>query len=66
MQFYGLFFDFPRLQREIRQENEEYSVQQSVPGYDPQLVAMHTLPLAAKLSGTARGSRLNPDVGEDT
>ena len=26
---------------------------------------MHTLPLAAILSGTARGSRLNPDVGSE-
>ena len=37
--------------------------EQGVPVYDPQVVAMHTLPLAARLSGTARGSRLNPDVG---
>ena len=31
-------------------------VEQGVAGYDPQVVAMHTLPLAARLSGTARGS----------
>ena len=37
--------------------------QQGVPVYDPQAAAMHTLPLAAHLSSTARGSRLNPDVG---
>ena len=37
--------------------------EQGVPDYDPQVVAMHTLPLAAHLSSTARGSRLNPDVG---
>ena len=36
--------------------------QQGVPVYDPQAAAMHTLPLAAHLSSTARGSRLNPDV----
>ena len=39
------------------------SVEQGVPVYDPQVVAMHTLPLAAHLSSTARGSCLNPDVG---
>ena len=36
--------------------------EQGVPVYDPQVVAMHTIPLAAHLSSTARGSRLNPDV----
>ena len=36
--------------------------EQGVPVYDPQLVAMHTIPLAAHLSSTARGSCLNPDV----
>ena len=36
--------------------------QQGVPVYDPQVVAMHILPLAARLSSTARGSCLNPDV----
>ena len=40
MRFLGLFFDFPRLQREKRQRNEENPVQQAVPGYDPQVVAM--------------------------
>ena len=60
MRFLGLFFDFPRLQREKRRENEEIPVQQSVPGYDPQLVAMHTLPLAARLPSTARGSSPEP------
>ena len=30
--------------------------EQGVPVYDPQLVAMHTIPLAAHLSSTARGS----------
>ena len=43
---------------EIRNENTE----QGVPVYDPQVVAMHTIPLAAHLSSTARGSCLNPDV----
>ena len=62
MRFLSPFFDFHRLQREKWQRNEENQVQQGVPVYDPQLVAMHTLPLAAILSGTARGSRLNPDV----
>ena len=38
MRFLGLFFDFPRLQREKRPRNEENSVQQGVPGYGPQLV----------------------------
>ena len=42
--------------RPIKQE-----AQQGVPVYDPQVVAMHTLPLAAHLSSTARGSRLNPE-----
>ena len=37
-------------------------IQQGVPVYDPQVVAMHTIPLAAHLSSTARGSCLNPDV----
>ena len=36
--------------------------EQGVPVYDPQVVAKHTLPLAAHLSSTARGSCLNPDV----
>ena len=35
---------------------------QSVAGYGPQLVAMHTLPLAARLPSTAVGRRLNRDV----
>ena len=38
------------------------STEQGVPVYDPQVVAMHTLTLAAHLSNTARGSSLNPDV----
>jgi len=32
------------------------------PGYGPQAAAMHTLPLAAHLSGTARGPIQPPDV----
>ena len=62
--FLGLFFDFSRLQISRPRKIEEKSeFQQSVPGYDPQVVAMHTPPLAATLSSTARGSCLNPDVG---
>ena len=36
------------------------SVEQGVAGYDPQVVAMHTPPLAARLSSTARGSSPEP------
>ena len=43
----------------LRHEKAE----QAVAVYDPQVVAMHTLPLAARLSSTARGSCLNRDVG---
>ena len=55
MRFLGLFFDFPRLPREKRQEIEENSVQQAVPGYDPQVVAMRWPFLAAKVYSTAVG-----------
>ena len=34
--------------------------QQGAAGYDPQLVAMHTHPHAARLSSTARGSSPEP------
>ena len=34
--------------------------EQSVAGYDPQVVAMHTQPLAARLPSTARGSSPEP------
>ena len=36
------------------------SVEQAVAGYDPQVVAIHTLPLAARLPSTARGSSPEP------
>ena len=55
MRFLGLFFDFPRLQREKRHKNEGNSVQQAVAGYDPQLVAMQWPFLAAKVYSTAVG-----------
>ena len=60
MRILGLFFDFPRPQRKKQPRNEEIPVQQPVPGYDPQVVAMHTLPLAAKLPNTARGPSPEP------
>ena len=60
MRFLGLFFDFPRLQREKRQRNEEYSVQQGVPGYGPQLVAMRSLSLATIVYLIARGPSPEP------
>jgi hypothetical protein len=37
-------------------------IQQWGPGYGPQAAAMHTLPLAAQLSSTARGPIQTPDV----
>ena len=37
-------------------ETDNYLVQQGVAGYDPQAAAMHTLPHAAHLWSTARGS----------
>ena len=43
------------LKRRIKRKAE-----QAVAGYDPQVVAMHTLPLAAKLPSTARGSSPEP------
>ena len=52
---FGPIFDFPRLPREKRRENEENSVQQAVPGYDPQVVAMQWPFLAAKVYSTAVG-----------
>ena len=55
MRFSGPFFDFQRLQREKWQRNEENSVQQGVPVYDPQLVAMRWPFLAAKVYSTAVG-----------
>ena len=60
---FGLFFDIsgPTGGKSVKNRENE-SVEQGVPVYDPQVVAMHTLPLAAHLSSTARGSRLNPDV----
>ena len=51
----GLFFGFPRLQREKRLKNEENSVQQGVPGYDPQVVAWRWPSLASKAILTAVG-----------
>ena len=36
------------------------SAEQGAAGYDPQVVAMHTPPLAATLSSTARGSSPEP------
>ena len=48
---------FQIIETQTKQESE-----QGVPDYDPQAAAMHTLPLAAHLSSTARGSSLNPDV----
>ena len=36
-------------------KDKDRDVQQAVPGYDPQLVAMHTLPLAAIVFSTAVG-----------
>ena len=38
------------------------SVEQGVPGYGPQVVAMQAPPHAATYTGTAVGRRLNPDV----
>ena len=38
----------------------EKRAEQGVAGYDPQVVAMHTSPLAATLSSTARGSSPEP------
>ena len=55
MRFLGPFFDFQRLQREKWQRNEENPVQQGVPVYDPQLVAMRWPFLAAKVYSTAVG-----------
>ena len=55
MRFLGPFFDFPRLQAQKRIKNEENSVQQGVPVYDPQLVAMQWPFLAAKVYSTAVG-----------
>ena len=51
----GPFSDFPRLQAHKRLENEEDSVQQAVPGYDPQVVAMQSLLLAAIVYSTVVG-----------
>ncbi len=41
------------------------SVEQGGPGYGPQVAAMHTLPLAARLPSTARGPIQTPDVRID-
>ena len=38
----------------------EKRAEQGAAGYDPQLVAMHTPPHAARLSSTARGSSPEP------
>ena len=51
-------FDFSAFQAAKPRKIEEF--EQWVAGYDPQVVAMHTLPLAARLSGTARGSSPEP------
>ena len=52
--FSGHFSDFLALPGQNSKKNQEF--EQGSAGYDPQVVAMHTLPLAARLSGTARGS----------
>ena len=55
MRFLSQFCDFQRLQAQKRLGNEENSVQQAVPGYDPQVVAMQSLSLAAKVYTSAVG-----------
>ena len=60
MRFLGLFFDFPRLQREKRLKNEEISVQQGVPGYGPQVIAWQWPSLDAKVILTACGPSPEP------
>jgi hypothetical protein len=41
---------------------KKQSVEQGVPGYGPQVAAMHTPPHAANLFGYGRGPIQNPDV----
>ena len=55
MRILGPIFDFQRLQSEKWQRNEENPVQQGVPVYDPQRVAMRWPFLAAKVYSTAVG-----------
>ena len=56
--FFSPFFDFLALPAQNPKKIEEF--EQWVAGYDPQVVAMHTPPLAATLSSTARGSSPEP------
>ena len=56
--YFGSIFDFLALQTENPKKNEDF--EQWVAGYDPQVIAWHRLPLAAILSGTARGSSPEP------
>ena len=53
--FLGLFFDFQRLQTQKRLKNEENPVEQSVPGYDPQVIAWQWPSLATIVYSNAVG-----------
>ena len=61
--FSGLIFIFQALQIQNIGEIQEKEFEQSVPGYDPQLVARLSLSHATIVYRTACGSRLNRDVG---